>query len=270
MHLQISSDLHLDLSNINSDNFHNVLTPISPYLALVGDIAEEKNAIYYKFLEWTATKYEHIFLILGNHKYYQKVIKHKNKYNTNSNMDTVYKRVKLFCEKYPNIHLLNNDEFVVSIDDVNYHILGTTLWSMIPKKAAQICEISMNDYHLIPNFYVNSSNKLHIESVIWLTRKLDEIVKKYQTQENNIKYKVVVLSHHAPILNGVPDPKYETPNRELNFAFCSDLKHPINVWIYGHTHWCADFYHEKVRIVSNCLGYKDEHNFYKKDKIIIV
>jgi hypothetical protein len=40
MHLQISSDLHLDLSNINSDNFHNVLTPISPYLALVGDIAE--------------------------------------------------------------------------------------------------------------------------------------------------------------------------------------------------------------------------------------
>ena len=91
---------------------------------------------------------------------------------------------------------------------------------------------------------------MHEEAVEWLSTTLSTIKDK----------PVVVLSHHAPLKEKTSHPQYT--NEITNTAFATDLSHlmnkPIILWCFGHTHWACDFEFNKVRVVSNPVGYPEE------------
>jgi len=69
----------------------------------------------------------------------------------------------------------------------------------------------------------------------------------------------VVVTHHVPCREGA-HPDYDGL---LTCAFVSDLMplmaaHPIDLWIWGHTHANLDLRRVRLRMVSNQRGYPEE------------
>lgn len=99
---QYFSDLHLErkfkLPKINQ---------VADNLILAGDIGYPKTEIYKEFFKQCSEKYNHVFVVDGNHEWDQE------------NPDP-----KRF-ESFNNVHLLNNSH----IELENSVIIGTTLWT---------------------------------------------------------------------------------------------------------------------------------------------
>ena len=89
----------------------------------------------------------------------------------------------------------------------------------------------------------------------------------------------LVLTHHAPIVEGASDPKFSHSNNPTLSGFVTDMLTPItgvdftgkprergvllgpplHTWAFGHTHWCCDFSlkgKHSIRLVSIQRGYK--------------
>jgi hypothetical protein len=70
----------------------------------------------------------------------------------------------------------------------------------------------------------------------------------------------VVVTHHAPSM--VMDTR--AAGSLVSTAFSTELdaaslfRRPVVAWISGHTHDCVDVLVNDVRLVSNCMGYRDE------------
>ncbi len=262
MKLQVASDLHLDLCN---NKFEDVIVPSAPYLALVGDIAEERHQIFYDFLKWTSKRFVRVFIVLGNHEFYNC-----------DDMDNVIKRIKEFCGNISNVHLLEKNHLAIKeANGTINHILGTTMWSSIPSNKIDACHKYMNDYALIKQKTDSTSlitpkhtNEMHNKAAIWLLNEIKKIKKGD---------KIIVLTHHAPLLENVSNPKYETDSNNYRNAFCTDMtymfENPISVWVYGHTHWVTEFAYGKhnTRIVSNCHGYGGTESInYEENKVLTI
>ncbi|PWY65826.1 hypothetical protein BO83DRAFT_410747 [Aspergillus eucalypticola CBS 122712] len=59
---------------------------------------------------------------------------------------------------------------------------------------------------------------------------------------------LLVVTHHAPLLQGTSSPKHaQSP---WSVAFATGVK----VWVFGHTHYTTDFIEKGVRVVSNQRG----------------
>ena len=85
--------------------------------------------------------------------------------------------------------------------------------------------------------------------------------------------RVVVMTHHAPTVEGTSDPKYA--GGPTNSAFATEMVGSVvwragvvKVWMFGHTHWCCDFEREGVRVVSNQRGYKEGAPGFLPDKVV--
>jgi len=83
--------------------------------------------------------------------------------------------------------------------------------------------------------------------------------------------KVVVLTHHSPILDG-SEPKYL--NSPLQGGFCSNLEDmmgdPVILWLFGHTHYQMDVLRNKTRVITNATGYPMEPSKWIKQLAITV
>jgi predicted phosphohydrolase len=266
MKIQVCSDLHLDINikNESDEKLPKIFeyfvkpNPDCDCLALVGDIAEEHSPIYYKFLIWVSHQFKKVFIITGNHEYY-----------SCDSITNVHERIKKFCNG-TNLCFLNNEKSLFSIGNVTYHILGSTLWSNISKESEMECVMGLNDFKYIsPKMSTNDYNGMHKVSVDGLTFEIREFEKLDQT-----KNKLIVLTHHAPLIKGVSHPRYESQKvRGMNECFSTDLsaivRKPVSAWVFGHTHWCSDFVHEGCNVVSNCWGYGGEvRGKYKTTKIL--
>ena len=241
--LQIVSDLHLEYRKTLPE-----IIPSAPYLALCGDIGHPKKPLYRQLLNEYSPKFKHIFLIAGNHEYYNKKLSYDR-------INTIMSRIAL---SYPNVSFLNN----MSLDIDNYRILGTTLWTKIPEELSEYVTKQMNDYrsimyydkinHLHKPITVAHTNKWNNENVNWLKHEL------IQAKVDNKK--VIILTHHAPISQHTIAPKFETDR--LNVAYANNLDDlltdPIVLWAYGHTHYATNFEINGVKIVSNPLGYPSQ------------
>ena len=265
MKLQIASDLHLDMIKYSNKEelYSRLIEPSAQYLALVGDIAEEHTEIFYDFLTWTSKRFIKVFLVLGNHEYYNC-----------DNYDKVNERINEFC-KDTNIEFLDNKHIEIIENDITYHILGSTLWSFIPINKYTECMFGMNDYKLIrPHMAPKHTNNMHNKAALWLMKETQNINKDKNTN------KIIVLTHHAPLYKNVANPIFETEDNTLRNAFCTDMSFIFNlpdicidVWVYGHTHWITDFRYgmHDSRIVANCYGYGYPENIkYNKAKVIEV
>lgn len=245
--MQYMSDLHLEQSSYIKLSQNDVK---SPYLALAGDIGDVGEQSYYSFLEQTSELWKKVFIILGNHESYGRTL------------DKTKTLVEKVCSK---INDKYNEEKVIFLDrhngpyllENNLYVLGCTFWSHIPESVQDIVHKSMSDYRQIRGFGTQTHNSEHEKDKKWLTDTLSNI--------NQSNSRCIIITHHAPLMQGTSASLYERPTHLLRFAFASDqrdlisnYKDTIVGWIHGHTHYCHSSTFENVAIVSNQRGYSNE------------
>lgn len=252
MKLQILSDLHLEFS----PNFYP--PKIGNMIALLGDIGYPKSLIYKTFITRLSKDYEHVFLITGNHEYY----------NKQSSYEKINSYLKDFTSDLNNVHFLNNESYTIE----NTIFLGSTLWSHIPPHRGFSIMRRMNDYWQITkdnSEAIKNSNRWHQpipisfkDTNLWHQMAVDYITKQIDLSHQSNK-NLVVLTHHCPLLDGT------SRDNDLKYAYGSDLTYLfrplIKVWAHGHTHISGDQMVNSVRVVSNPRGYPGENTGFKTD-----
>lgn len=279
MKFHLMSDLHLefnsqDIRSIDSLVRHTVdVSDIT--LLLAGDIGHPWVEAYWVFLIGCASRYKHVIFITGNHEYY-------NKKMVYSDID------KLITDrtKPSNLHFLNNSKIV--IDGVT--ILGSTMWSHIPKASRYEVSESMNDYNFImtnttkplapgllgstsdlstkPKFItVDDVNDLHTESIKWLKSAVDD---------EPADSKIIVMTHHLPTFALIHE-QYKKYSK-MNSAFASDLSRSgifcskIKYWVCGHTHNSMEHIDNStgIHFLINPFGYEGENEQFNVKEFEIV
>lgn len=229
--LQYLSDVHLEIKNKIPK-----INKVGDYLALLGDIGNPYNKNYKNFISQAADKFEKVFVISGNHEYWNNI----NMKNTDCQIDKV-------CMNFPNVYFLNNTFF----HDKDFIFFGATLWSEIKnfqtkKEIGDRWKI-IYDKELITDHNINS---IHFRT------------RKYIKNIPDNK-KVIILTHHLPSYSMIT-PQYQGEKyKPVHDRFASDLddliKPPMVAWLCGHSHCQYDTYINNVYCGINSVGYKDNH-----------
>ena len=239
--IQILSDLHLEVGQ----QYLSYAFPVSaPFLLLGGDIGRLVDYDgYLTFLETQVSRYEKVFLVLGNHEFYGLDYK------------SALERALRLSEE-PTIAdrliLLNKTQW----DDPNSNltILGCTLWSAIPEDAYDIVESKVSDFKKIDGWTAQKHNEVHAEEASWLR----EQVAQMALQGGKTGRRLLVATHHAPCINGCSRPEHSS--NPWAPAFATDLVgqgewNGVKTWVFGHTHYSTDFRRSGIRVVANQRGY---------------
>lgn len=232
--IQYASDFHLEF--YDKQAFPHLLRPCARLLALAGDIGRPDHRLYPAFFEWAHDKWDHIFVVAGNHEFYNKKPYEKWRYAPPQTMEQRLDMCREICSKWPNVHFMEKDQ--VYLPEYNTAILGTTLWTKIEQEDMPTALHTMNDYNLIARvddqggarrFGPFDCTHLHKESVQWLDARIHE----WEEQQKH----VVVLTHHMPTYSLIAD---QYKGHPANFCFTTNLDHmlrsPIRAWICGHSH----------------------------------
>lgn len=233
---QVISDIHLEFL----DDKYYTISITAPNIILLGDIGNPKMLNYWNFIDYLSDKYENVFLLTGNHEYY------------GSSIEEIDCLIEEKISQYKNVHFMNNKIYSCKIANFNIILLGTTLWSHIPKDAEDMVRVYVNDYNLIKNFSIEKCNKLFISNYNWLKTNID-----LNDSDENI---IVVLSHHAPVSYNTSHPRFD--NNKTNCAFSNNIDektlNKIDYWLYGHTHYNNKnnmFKNGHTTFISNQYGY---------------
>lgn len=269
--MQYISDIHLEHYITSKLNYPRIQST-APYLALCGDIGYPLQNNYKEFLTYCSNLYKHIFLIAGNHEYYQL------KYPP-LNMIEIEGVIKSNVYNLPNIHYLQNRAVILDTEnntvrefdkgryqrkDNNYIIMGTTLWSHIPFEKENIVTKYVNDYKNIYNLDINVNpsdiNNLHKKACNWLKDNLFGLTKDDKT---------IILTHHLPTHKLVSS-KYK--DNELNCCYATEVNiyNPsIKAWIAGHNHSSIKLQDGNTVYAINCMGYiKENVEGFDQGKVI--
>lgn len=243
---QILSDLHLELDR----QYASFEIPVcSKYLILAGDIGrlvDYEN--YLAFLEKQTRNFQTVFLVLGNHEFYGL-----------SFDSTLEKARQLEQEPSLNGRLVWLHQRRFDIPDSNITILGCALWSKIPEESKDTVRSKTKDFKHIQNWTADQHNAAHRSDCTWLRREADAI--HHENQKESLETRsILVVTHHAPTLQGTSNPKYE--NSPWSSAFATDLLSQrweswdsVKTWVFGHTHYSTEFEKNGILVVSNQRGY---------------
>ena len=227
--VQLVSDLHLDVNGIS--DFESVVRPNAETLICAGDIAEVRHPVLSAFLAWASSKFSKVYYVSGNHEFY------------GSLMHQARKNLKDMAQKLGNVTVLECEEAKL---DENWTILGCTLWSDIGQNVTGPWDLCWSDFVNIRGLSSKTYLFLHKHDRTWLSERLNH----KQPGE-----KILVVTHHAPIVKGASLPMYEDqPERFQNRFFCTDLMGLVglaDIWCFGHTH----FNRHHSSPYSNQLGY---------------
>ncbi len=241
--IQVMSDLHLELSE---DYLSFNIPPRAPYLLLAGDIGRlSQQDKYIRFLRYQCTHFVHVYLVLGNHEFYG-LSRESGLRLAHSIIEDPELRGKLT--------ILNRKRVDLSS---TVTILGCTLQSRIFDEARDIVIRKVADFRRIEGWTVDDHNREHYIDLNWLRAEIETIYSEEPQRS------IVIVTHHAPSNAGTSDPKHE--QNPWNSAFSTDILESqlaswkgienIKFWVFGHTHWCADFQSGNIRVVSNQRGY---------------
>lgn len=236
--IQILSDIHLELRKTPFN-----VTPTAPHLALLGDIGNPMSPTYREFLLDLSGRFEHIFIVAGNHEFYH------NDYHQACD------RIGEICHTQSNLHFLNRQKLTLH----GFEILGATLWSRIDTPFSGEIFRRLNDFRLIcyqgQPLSLENYQLLHEQDLKFLNTELCQPSAR----------KKIVFTHHAP-LDHTGNPQYH--NSPLSSAFVNRLDDAyfenVALWGFGHTHWQVDFHRlpARTRIVARQTGYEHEHIFF--------
>lgn len=239
MRLLVLSDLHLEVWRESAPKFDTEVSRPN-VVVLAGDIHTKARGP-----AWAAKIFPDIpvIYISGNHEFYGEAFDH---------MGDV---IRAECLKYPDIHYLDCDQYVLQ----GVRFLGVTLWTdflLFGKDLKRSVMVDagnvMNDYQRIRVASANyrklrplDTAQLHAEQRKWLKEKLSE----------PFPGPTVVITHMAPSKQSVA-PEYASD--PVSAAFASDLDELVRsatLWIHGHTHTSFDYLIGQCRVVANPLGY---------------
>ncbi|CAI7612132.1 unnamed protein product [Penicillium bialowiezense] len=241
---QVLSDLHLEL---NQQYLSFEIPVCAKHLILAGDVGrlvDHEN--YLKFLQKQTDQFDLVFLVLGNHEFY------------NDKHATGLKRAQqLEQEPCLNGRLVLLHQTRYDIPGSNVTILGCTLWSNVPENARDIVSLKIQDFSKIQDWSVSDHNETHQTDLSWLLDQIESIQDNNKTQK--VKRSILVVTHHAPSLQGTSSP--QNTNNPWTPAFATDIlsriPNPsgIKAWVFGHTHYTNDFKSHGIRLLANQRGY---------------
>ncbi|KAM5470717.1 hypothetical protein MauCBS54593_003758 [Microsporum audouinii] len=240
---QYISDLHLEDGQL----YETFVVPrTAPYLILAGDIGCLRNyKEYVTFLAAQCAQFDHVFLVLGNHKFYWISLQYGLQ---------AAKALEGEPPLFGKFTVLNRNRV-----DINRRvtILGCTLWSHIPEVSQLWVRMKVADFSIIKDWTVEAHNTEHNRDVQWLQQEI------YNISLEEEKHDVIVVTHHSPSFMKTADPRHKS--HPWGPAFCSDLlesqvkswqgSKAIRCWIFGHTHWNTDFRYRDITISSNQFKY---------------
>jgi predicted phosphodiesterase len=242
------SDIHNEFSVFNIPHLPEDKDTV---LMLAGDIDVDKGSRIQNellpFLTKASEAFKAVIYVLGNHEYYH------------GSLIATPIKIRETLAHLKNVHFLDNES--VAIDDVL--IIGSTAWSDFYKAdplTMHAVEYGMNDYRLTRTGTIESPymRKMTTMDILALHNKAKEyIFNTIRTEKPNYR-KIVVMMHHAPTYQSVPE---RFRGSALNGAFASDLSNEIldtepDLIIHGHTHDSFDYmvgYY--TRVVCNPFGY---------------
>jgi len=246
MKLHILSDIHIEFLHISTLNLYiDKIKSDADILILAGDIGNPFGNNYLYFLREISIKFKKVFIISGNHEYY----------NKDYDIDDINNQIIKTCNDFSNIIFLNNSYY----DYNGYRFIGSTLWSLVDNTTEPI-----NDTKKIKNMNIDFYNKLHTISKNYIKQILD------QSKDQ----KCVIITHHVPSYKLIDD-KFKTDYYDkYNKWFYSDLDDlftdQIKCWIYGHTHMQSHKIINGIDFICNPIGYRFEINSPDYNKTYIL
>jgi hypothetical protein len=222
--LQYISDIHLEF---RAQPFN--LNPVAKNLALCGDIGYLGSQRYQSFIKDCAEKFENVFVIFGNHEFY-------NLLGENKTMGQKIEVAQELENVLPNVWFLNNRSVFVNVRNnhvsteltkhVSEHpytlqIIGSTLWSNIESHLGEI----LNDYK---NIYINPDTLITTD---WVQQQFQSNVNYIVQQLERYPFiAAIVLTHHGPhpICNGAYD---ETSLASAYTSLIPELYKKIICWL---------------------------------------
>ncbi len=259
MRIQYISDIHLEIHKTPPKGFDELLVPVAPVLALLGDIGDPESPLYEAFFTWASFHWKQILLVPGNHEFWR--IKPGSKKTIESTLFLLRK----LEQKFPNVCLMWRTK-LVSEDGVV--ILGCPLWSrpaegLLPHESEKAYVDRDN------SFDSRTLTQLHETDLRWLKQELKQI------RENQ---PVVVLSHYAPTLllvnrDNVSDAESTLYASDLDIL----LRPPVVAWACGHVHrvvqWTKSWstatgQSGSILIVTNPRGYPNQETNWRRDAVL--
>jgi hypothetical protein len=256
--LQYISDVHLEFRGSYR------IEPIAPNLALCGDIGWPETVDYHDFISDVSKKFKNVFVVFGNHEYYNSVSKEEK-------LSLIQKRK--YTKNFPkNVYFLNNNCVYLDVNTNTIHksykdncikIIGSTLWTNITYSTSKL----MNDYKCI---YFKKDKLINHRNVVNLFKKAKEYILKEIQKEPNVK--CILLSHHGthPVFFGY------NRNDLLFSAYTNNIpelykQKNLIASISGHSHYSITekLYFENshsIYFLSNQLGYPNETSWVTKFK----
>ncbi|OIW23863.1 hypothetical protein CONLIGDRAFT_637104 [Coniochaeta ligniaria NRRL 30616] len=249
---QILSDLHLEIGQ-QYQQFQ--VPPKAPNLVLAGDIGRLIDYDdYLQFLASQTSSFERVFLVLGNHEFY------------GMTFDAGIARARQL-EKEPSLggRLVLLHQTRCDDQDSGVTVLGCTLWSNIPAQSASVTAAKINDFKKIQGWTVDAHNTRFTSDLAWLEKQLRTIsaaptVPGSGSVTSTEKRTVLVVTHHAPCIEGTSRPK--DSSNPWSAAFATDVLNTrewcdsgVSCWVFGHTHYTTEMVRQGVRVMSNQRGY---------------
>jgi len=258
MKLQYISDIHLEYYKLD-DIDKLIPKKEAEILILAGDIGYPEQIQYKTYIDKVSKIWDQIFIVAGNHEYYQTT---KN-IKTKEEIDMI---IEFIVEDYANVYYLNNSKIELTFNKEEYVIIGSTLFSDIELTNYSI-QININDFKYIYKKRENSKmntydyNKINLFDYKEYYEESKKFLEDTLNYYKNKNYNVIVVTHHAPSFECIED-KYKSS--KINKAFYSNLDYLIKdiyCWIHGHTHSQREIKINGVKVLNNSIGYNGEFNY---------
>lgn len=253
--VQVISDTHLELPN---DDPKDKLKIEGNIICLCGDIGFPGQRTYQNFIKWCSQNYELVFVVTGNHEYYDKK-------NTKQTIDT---KLSNFIGTLKNVYLMSEGAVIVKSDLFKYKFVGTTLWTPVSTSPnGEKISKDISDYKRITvDAEHRKSSKVSLEDVeMWHRQELEFLKKEIYTAYEGEIIPTIVLTHH------LPSKHFLTMRSDLDDAYASDIdfliKTPVVMWCYGHTHRARCELYNNVLIVSNPFGHIGDSTGFRGDQV---
>ena len=233
MKIYYLSDLHIE----GLEGYRSILEDALPlaedhktdWVVVAGDISS-KASIVKGVLVYLASKFGHVFFVMGNHEY------RSDYFLTYENTEKAYRTL---LPGFGNIHFLNNE--VLEVDGLR--VAGSTSWYELPDNYSKAWwKTFSSDYVYVHSDYDDSNNHHN---------------RDYEFLSSLVGTKVDLLITHFP-----PKSFVEDLGEEYVSLLPKDSGVRPRYWICGHEHICCSEDFDGSMVLMNPMGYAGESTDY--------